>query len=57
MGYAVYWDTFDTDAVERCFSVLHLLAGQLFLSFALATFARMLIGKQTTAANIRSSGR
>jgi hypothetical protein len=48
VGYAVYWDTFDTDSIEKSFSVFHLIAGQLFLSFALAAFARMLIGSKAS---------
>ena len=47
VGYAVYWDTFDSDPVEKVFSVCHLIAGQLFFSFALAAFARMLIGSKS----------
>jgi hypothetical protein len=46
VGYAVYWDTYDSDAIEKTFSVIHLIAGQLFFSFALAAFARMLIGSK-----------
>jgi hypothetical protein len=46
VGYSIYWGKYETDVIEKCYSVFHLLCGQLLMGFALAAFARMLIGSK-----------
>ena len=40
VGYAIYWSQEESDAVEKAFSVLHIVVGQIMTSFALAAFAK-----------------
>ena len=42
VGYAIYWTQEETDGIEKTFSILHIIVGQIIVSFALAAFAHTL---------------
>lgn len=43
VGYSIYWTTDETDAVEKAFSIVHLLIGQVYMSILMAVVASNLI--------------